>query len=374
MSTMEWEKEGREGDVRKHKGRKHGKKEKEREKEAWARETPLPQGVSAKAAERLGIVGAAVPQVKRPPTLVESPEESDEEEAFSEEEEPSEDEPPLPTPPVLSADERARGASTWVPPSEWDAPPIVARVESASLPPSTSSRTITPSASARTVTPSTSSKTVKQLGLASMDLSPAPQRAFSPQTHTRGSSTASTASATSALSTASSAASSTSSGAWSASPPEPPRFAHGLAQHPGLILWPGTFIPVPPAELEMHATKHMQTLLASKPALAEFVARCVDPATGARLVSDEEFEDAVWDYECFRRPRFNWPDLPEGEEVSDMPTPVSARSTHHLMQPPRTPTVPGDREEVGPFGRHELVHVRTLRVFGAVKGGAPEIL
>ncbi|KAJ6486116.1 S-adenosyl-L-methionine-dependent methyltransferase [Mycena vitilis] len=157
-----------------------------------------------------------------------------------------------------------------------------------------------------------------------------------------------------------------------------PRFTSGHVQHPGLILWPATFIPVPPHELEMHATKHVQTLLGCKPALAEFVSTFVDPETGGRLVSEGEFEDAVWDYECFRRPRFNWPELPEtrldGDDLfADLPTPASARSMQHSI--PRTPTAVeppvAKSTETHPFEQHELTHVRTFRVFGAVKGGVP---
>ncbi|KAJ7762428.1 hypothetical protein DFH07DRAFT_739382 [Mycena maculata] len=220
----------------------------------------------------------------------------------------------------------------------------------------------------------------KQLGLTS---SPAPSASPQPTTpivltHTRGGSAASTMSTRSTASAASalSTVSSTSSGAWSATGVDPPRPAHQLEQHPGLVLWPGTFIPLAPAELEGHVTAHMQALLACKPALAEFVGTFKDDE-GKRVVTEEEFEDAVWEYECFRRPRFNWPDLPEGhlegEEVPfDLPTPASATSVKGV---PRAPTMSRDEmrgeeweREPHPFGRHELTHVRTLRIFGAVKG------
>ncbi|KAJ7492132.1 hypothetical protein FB451DRAFT_1501722 [Mycena latifolia] len=253
----------------------------------------------------------------------------------------------------------------------WDAPPpSVLRTDSpeAAVAPSPSSKTITAAASARTITAAASTKTVTAASstkavppLATV----APSRAESPQpptpthrTHTRGGSTAS------AVSTAS-------SGAWSETGPH--GVSHGRVQHPGLILWPATFIPMAPSELEMHTTKHMQTLLSCKPALAEYIGDYVDPATGARIVSEEAFEDAVWEYECFRRPRFNWPELPEarlesGEVSPDVPTPGSARSTHHVV--PRTPTfVPDAKVTVGPYQSGELTHVRTFSVFGAVKDG-----
>jgi hypothetical protein len=65
--------------------------------------------------------------------------------------------------------------------------------------------------------------------------------------------------------------------------------------------------------------------------------------------------------------------LPEGrldiEEVSpDVPTPGSARSVHHQF--PHTSTVVTDVKEVArPYKSDELTHVRTFRVFGAIKGG-----
>jgi hypothetical protein len=65
--------------------------------------------------------------------------------------------------------------------------------------------------------------------------------------------------------------------------------------------------------------------------------------------------------------------------TGDLPTPMSARSMQFGMPPPpppRTPTTPAaaskpksPRDEPHPFGRHELTHVRTFRVFGAIKGG-----
>ncbi|KAJ7044958.1 hypothetical protein C8F04DRAFT_1249405 [Mycena alexandri] len=383
----------------------------------WA-PAALPKGISAKAAERLGIApgggaaGATSP-AKRvlPSAVMESPEGSEDDFDEEEEEEPvvglrsgavehkrsdsvdfwdDGDEEELDVSPV----EKGRGASTWVPPSEWDAPPVpvLSREHSSSgIPTLASDRTITAASSSRTIT---STKPVKQLGFAtkptpSLSLPPTPTASLhsrdsgssqAAQTHTRGTSTASTASArstASAISTASTS-SSASSGAYSASFPEPgapPRFSSARVQHPGLILWPATFIPVPPRELEMHATKHVQTVLGCKPALAEFVGEFVD-GEGRRVVSEEEFEDAVWGYECFRRPRFNWPELPEdrleGDDLfGDLSTPVSARSAHHVV-PPRTPTggdAPRGSKDPHPFAPDELTHVRTVRVFAAVKGG-----
>ncbi|KAF8204401.1 hypothetical protein K438DRAFT_1819793 [Mycena galopus ATCC 62051] len=343
--------------------------------------TPFPTGVSAKAAERLGIaVGAAgvAQTVRRPPTtLFERGEEEEDQETdqFSDQDERGRRTTKLPL---------GKNPSTWVAPDEWAAPPpppILSRANSTNngggtLSHAASSKTITAASSSRTITAASSTKTIKQLAPSS-SLPPFSSTSNPPTptllTHTRGGSNVSTASAASAASA--------SSGAYSDSDPGPVRFSSGRVQHPGLILWPATFIPLSAQELEMHATKHVQTLLGCKPALAEYVAGFVDPETGERVVSDEEFADAVWGYECFRRTRFNWPELPENrleaEEVAtDIPTPASAKSMQSMGMPPRTPTSAGAVEaapksptDARPFGKHELTHVRTFRVFGAVKGG-----
>lgn len=67
-------------------------------------------------------------------------------------------------------------------------------------------------------------------------------------------------------------------------------------QSPGLLLWPTTYIPLSPLELEMHACRHVHTLLGCKPALAEFIKTYVDEQ-GVRLAEDDEFDQAIWDYE-----------------------------------------------------------------------------
>ena len=69
-------------------------------------------------------------------------------------------------------------------------------------------------------------------------------------------------------------------------------------QSPGLIVWPSTFIPLSPVEVEMHANKYVHTLLGCKPALAEFVAQFKDE-DGTRFVDDDEFHEIMWKYEWY---------------------------------------------------------------------------
>ena len=65
-------------------------------------------------------------------------------------------------------------------------------------------------------------------------------------------------------------------------------------QSPGLLVWPSTYIPMSPGELEMHSCKWVQTLLGCRHALREHI---TGEFEGRQLVNDAEFEEAIWDYE-----------------------------------------------------------------------------
>ena len=79
---------------------------------------------------------------------------------------------------------------------------------------------------------------------------------------------------------------------------EAPSTTPGPVQHPGLLIWPDTYVPMSAGELEMHACKYIQTLLGCRPALEEFVAKFVDDR-GDRFIGEEEFRDEIWDYEWY---------------------------------------------------------------------------
>lgn len=68
------------------------------------------------------------------------------------------------------------------------------------------------------------------------------------------------------------------------------------SQSPGLILWPSTFIPMEPLELEMHACKNMHLLLGCKAALSEFIQEIKGP-DGESHISRDEFNELTWEYE-----------------------------------------------------------------------------
>ena len=85
-------------------------------------------------------------------------------------------------------------------------------------------------------------------------------------------------------------------------PPIPVRNAF---QPSGLLLWPKTYIPLSPDELEMHCTKHMQSLLGCRHGLIEFMTAHLDEH-GERIASDDEIFDCLWDYEwCVHHDRFH---------------------------------------------------------------------
>jgi hypothetical protein len=75
---------------------------------------------------------------------------------------------------------------------------------------------------------------------------------------------------------------------------------HGKPQHPtqspGLLVWPSTYIPVGPVELEFHGNKHMHTLLGCKASLSEHVAKYVDES-GKRLVDEGELDYSLSEYD-----------------------------------------------------------------------------
>ncbi|KAG6813978.1 hypothetical protein H0H92_004471 [Tricholoma furcatifolium] len=159
-------------------------------------------------------------------------------------------------------------------------------------------------------------------------------------------------------------------------------------QSPGLIVSPDKFIPMSPSELEMHALKNVHMLIGCKPALAAYVACFVDK-DGKRIEGDEAFDGALWEYECFRRRRFNWPDLSPGswddndidatDFVATTPTfqhgaqadaPVRSTTLRNSLvfdTSSLPPTIPLDSKTRKPYKSSKLTHVRTIRVYESVK-------
>lgn len=67
-------------------------------------------------------------------------------------------------------------------------------------------------------------------------------------------------------------------------------------QSPGIILWPSTYFPMPPSELEMHACKNLHVLLGCKHALAEYI-QSFKEQDGKNFIEDGICNDLLWEYE-----------------------------------------------------------------------------
>ena len=172
-------------------------------------------------------------------------------------------------------------------------------------------------------------------------------------------------------------------------------------QSPGLLVWPSTYIPLTPAELEMHANKYVHTLLGCKPALTEFIGQFVNE-DGTRFVDADEFHEVMWKYEwyvfsylcrcckylpsqnpplilfsiffsSFRRSRFNWPsEVPDlyDDELTTVPsTPISVSAPLLLKSKSgsKSKKISSDSSHNGLYYGEELTHIRTIRVFEATK-------
>ncbi|KAF8204002.1 hypothetical protein BJ912DRAFT_222544 [Pholiota molesta] len=158
-----------------------------------------------------------------------------------------------------------------------------------------------------------------------------------------------------------------------------PKKKSPLVQSPGLLVWPSVYLPLTPVELEMHACKNIHTLLGCRAALADFFATHTDKDE-QRLVEDDEFDDIMWEYECFRRRRLNWPSEitdPYDDDELNNSSMFSSDSVPHKHSrksgsPPTTPAADSDSFN-GQYRRDDLTHVRTIRVFHAVKSGPPSL-
>ncbi|KAI8990596.1 hypothetical protein BD414DRAFT_535882 [Trametes punicea] len=149
----------------------------------------------------------------------------------------------------------------------------------------------------------------------------------------------------------------------------------GPYQPPGLLLLPSTFIPCSPLELEMHACKNMNTLLGCKYALSTYMTS-QRAADGTPLMVESEVDDYLWDYERFRRKRFNWPQDIAGLRMEDEPEPAPppkpALFRFGSAASPTEPTHPRISAAAPLYGgvnatKETSTHVRTIRVYEAMK-------
>lgn len=138
-------------------------------------------------------------------------------------------------------------------------------------------------------------------------------------------------------------------------------------QSPGLIVNLQTFIPLSAFELEMHACKHIHTLLGCKAALHEYINE-VHRGTSKFPVPESVIDDLLWDYDCFRRKRFHWPaEAPEYHLDSPaVETPTSHRrsSDGPWRQRALSASLP---LKPGMYSPADLDLVRSIQVFSAKK-------
>ncbi|KAI9454827.1 hypothetical protein F5148DRAFT_413855 [Russula earlei] len=78
---------------------------------------------------------------------------------------------------------------------------------------------------------------------------------------------------------------------------------------------PMTFLSMSPAELDVHANKHVHSVLSAKLALEAHIDELREQ--GMPAMSHEALDDALWRYAMFRRKRFNWPEVDAFEWESE---------------------------------------------------------
>ncbi|KAK2461466.1 hypothetical protein APHAL10511_005929 [Amanita phalloides] len=140
-------------------------------------------------------------------------------------------------------------------------------------------------------------------------------------------------------------------------------------QSPGIILWPSTYFPMSPSELEMHACKYLHVLLGCKNALQEYMKSFIEK-DGKKWIEDGVCSDMLWEYECFRRRRFHWPaDVPDIRLEMRQPPDTSAtfKGIQCRNSFSGTKQLASAESTICPYTEDELTHIRTIRVFQAMK-------
>ncbi|KAH7886203.1 hypothetical protein F5I97DRAFT_1878339 [Phlebopus sp. FC_14] len=134
-----------------------------------------------------------------------------------------------------------------------------------------------------------------------------------------------------------------------------------FTQSPGLILWPNTFIAIPPSELEMHACKYIHTLLGCQAALCDYLSE-----SSPQPIPEGWIKEWLWQYECFRRKRFNWPaEIPESLDTPSTDAPPKSPA-HHPTQDHAGRARSGSTSSTA-SPSDELDFIRRIKVFSATK-------
>lgn len=124
----------------------------------------------------------------------------------------------------------------------------------------------------------------------------------------------------------------------------------------------------PSSEIEDHACRGVHILLESQVALEEYI-RSYQIENDESLLNEEELRDALWDYECFRRSRFNWISRPTSLDMEE------PRSSRQSLFSPTKKRKEHTLSNTIPFPSHtNELHIRTIRVYVAVKEEEDPIL
>ncbi|KAI0347976.1 hypothetical protein BDW22DRAFT_1320462 [Trametopsis cervina] len=141
----------------------------------------------------------------------------------------------------------------------------------------------------------------------------------------------------------------------------------GRYQPPGFIVLPDSFMPCDPDALEMHACHNIHLLLGCKDALGRYIEQ-QRSEDGEPLVSDEEFEELLFDYENFRRQRMNWPQNYPGVNLEEEPAspqrPMFSRKDLSIRN--RPPSGLGMSMNVS-VPKDAVIPVRRIRAFAGRK-------
>ncbi|KAI0274958.1 hypothetical protein BC834DRAFT_839943 [Gloeopeniophorella convolvens] len=138
-------------------------------------------------------------------------------------------------------------------------------------------------------------------------------------------------------------------------------------QQPGIVVartssdnmhHPITFLPMSPSELDMHANKHVHSLLSSKEALEAHLQELQE--LGEPGMSLETLSDVLWRYELFRRKRFNWPS-PSGLDGDDDDDDQTESTDSSKPDRPRSFPLPDTHSLDG------LTPVRLFEIFEVIK-------
>ncbi|KAA1467777.1 S-adenosyl-L-methionine-dependent methyltransferase [Dentipellis sp. KUC8613] len=139
-------------------------------------------------------------------------------------------------------------------------------------------------------------------------------------------------------------------------------------QQEGLVVFPSTFIPMPASEVEMHVCRNMHLLLSCRAAMHDYVQDYKD-LNGKRLVLAEDLDDALWEYQAFRRKRFNWPSEVPELRIDDQTLEATTRaSNEHSRSERKRVSSPSPILVNNPRNSSEgLSPVRCISVFEAYK-------